>query len=60
IDNCLQEYLLVHQSEVKVEVYRKIYQNKWLLETLTQDSILKLQSVKVEITMAEIYEDVEF
>ncbi|MEO1433527.1 MAG: Uma2 family endonuclease [Cyanobacteria bacterium J06633_8] len=56
----LQEYLLVHQSEVKVEVYRKIYQNKWLLETLTQDSILKLQSVNAEITMAEIYEDVEF
>jgi Uma2 family endonuclease len=55
----LQEYILVHQSEVKVEVYRKVYQNNWLLEVLTQDSILKLQSVNVEITMAEIYEDVE-
>ena len=56
----LQEYLLVHQSEIKVEVYRKIYQNKRLSETLTQDSMMKLQSVNAEITMAEIYEDVEF
>ena len=56
----LQEYILVHQSEAKIEVYRKVYQNNWLLETLTKDSILKLQSVNVEITMAEIYEDVEF
>ncbi len=56
----LQEYILVHQSEAKVEVYRKVYQNNWLLETLTQDSILKLHSVNIEITMAEIYEDVEF
>ena len=56
----LQEYILVHQLEAKVEIYRKAYQDKWLLETLTQDSILKLHSVNVEITMAEIYEDVEF
>lgn len=56
----LEEYILVHQSEVKVEVYRKVCQNNWLLEILTKDSILKLQSVNVEITMAEIYEDVEF
>lgn len=56
----LQEYILVEQSKMRVEVYRKVSQNNWLLETLTQDSILKLQSVNVEITMAEIYEDVEF
>jgi Uma2 family endonuclease len=56
----LQEYLLVHQSEMKVEVYRKVYQNNWLSQTLTPDSILQLQSVNVEISMAEMYEDVEF
>ncbi|MGB6299357.1 MAG: Uma2 family endonuclease [Rivularia sp. (in: cyanobacteria)] len=56
----LQEYILVHQSEMKVEIYHKVYRDNWLLEVLTQDSILKLQSVNVEITMAEIYEDVEF
>lgn len=56
----LQEYMLVHQSEMKVEIYHKVYRDNWLLEVLTQDSILKLQSVNVEITMAEIYEDVEF
>ncbi len=56
----LREYILVHQSEIKVEIYHKVYRNNWLLETLTQGSTLKLQSVNVEITMAEIYEDVEF
>ena len=56
----LQEYILVDQSEMKVEIYRKVYRNNWLLEIVTGDSILKLQSVHLEITMAEIYEDVEF
>ncbi|NJM17897.1 MAG: Uma2 family endonuclease [Richelia sp. RM2_1_2] len=55
----LQEYILIHQSEMKVELYRKFYQNNWFMQTLTQDNILQLQSVDVEITMAEIYEDVE-
>ncbi|MBF2016930.1 MAG: Uma2 family endonuclease [Rivularia sp. T60_A2020_040] len=56
----LQEYMLVHQSEMKVELYRKFYQNNWFMQIITQDNILQLQSVDVEITMAEIYEDVEF
>ncbi len=56
----LQEYILVHQSEMKVEIYHKVYRNNWLLEVLTGDSVMKLQSVHLEITMAEIYEDVEF
>jgi len=56
----LQEYILVHQSEMKVEIYRKIYHNNWLMQILTEDNILKLQSVDIEITMAEIYEDIEF
>ena len=54
----LQEYILVSQSEIKVDIYRKINQNNWLLETFTENSTLKLQSVDVEITMAEMYEDV--
>ncbi len=56
----LEEYILIYQSEIKVEVYRKVSQDNWLLEILTQDSILKLKSVNIEITMAEIYEDIEF
>ncbi|AFY55884.1 hypothetical protein Riv7116_3428 [Rivularia sp. PCC 7116] len=56
----LQEYVLVHQSQMKIEVYRKVYGNQWFLETLAEETILKMQSVEVEMTMAEIYEDVEF
>lgn len=56
----LQEYILVSQTEIKVEIYRKVYREQWFLQTLTKDDTLKLESVDVEITMAEIYEDVEF
>ena len=56
----LQEYILVSQTEVKVEIYRKIDRDKWLLQILTQDDTLKLESVDIEITMAEVYEDVKF
>ncbi len=41
----LQEYILVHQSEMKVEIYHKVYRNNWLLEIITGDSVMKLQSV---------------
>ncbi|MEO1558382.1 MAG: Uma2 family endonuclease, partial [Cyanobacteria bacterium J06632_19] len=46
----LQEYVLVHQSEIKIEVYRKVDENNWLLETLAEETILKLQSVEVEMS----------
>lgn len=54
----LQEYILVSQDQIKVEVYRKDNQGNWSVETLGKDDNLKLDSVGLNLTMADIYEDV--
>ena len=54
----LQEYVLVSQDEVKVEVYRKDFQGNWSLIILGQDDELHLDSIGATLTMAEVYEDV--
>ncbi|MGB6294731.1 MAG: Uma2 family endonuclease [Rivularia sp. (in: cyanobacteria)] len=54
----LQEYVLVSQNEVKVEVYQKDSQGNWSLTILGKDNELHLNSIGLTLTMAEVYEDV--
>ncbi|MBE9003698.1 Uma2 family endonuclease [Fortiea sp. LEGE XX443] len=54
----LQEYVLISQDEIKVEVYRKDAQGNWSLTILSKDDKLRLNSVGLTLTMADIYEDV--
>jgi len=54
----LQEYVLVSQDEIKVEVYHKDTQGNWLVQTLGKDDELRLDSVGLTLTIAKIYEDV--
>jgi Uma2 family endonuclease len=54
----LQEYVLVSQEEIKVEVYRQDDEGNWLLEILGKDDELQLTSVGLTLTMSDIYEDV--
>ena len=54
----LQEYVLVSQDEIKVEVYRKDSQGNWSLTILGKDNELHLDSIGLTLTMAEVYEDV--
>ena len=54
----LQEYVLVSQNEIKVEVYRKDAQGNWSVQTLIKGDDLELNSVGLTLTMAEIYEEV--
>ncbi len=54
----LQEYVLVSQDEIKVEIYRRDKNNNWTVETLGKDNDLSLNSVGLTLTMADIYEDV--
>ena len=54
----LQEYVLVSQDEIKVEIYRRDKNNNWTVETLDKDDDLQLNSVGLTLTMADIYEDV--
>lgn len=58
--NSLQEYILVSQDEIKLEVYRKNNQEVWSVETLDEDDNLQLDSVGLTLTMQDIYEDVFF
>ena len=41
----LQEYVLISQDEIKVEVYRKDNQGNWTIETLGKNDNLQLNSV---------------
>lgn len=54
----LQEYVLVSQTEMKVEVYRRNAKGDWSLEILELDDSLELNSVGLTLTMAEIYDEV--
>lgn len=54
----LQEYVLVSQEEIKVEVYRQDLQRNWTKEILEKEDILVLNSINLSLTMADIYEDI--
>jgi Uma2 family endonuclease len=54
----LQEYVLVAQDEMKVEIYRRNSNDNWTVETLGKNDDLTLDSVGLTLTMADIYEDV--
>ena len=56
--NNLQEYVLVSQDEMKVEIYRKDSNGNWMLATLGEYDELVLDSVGLTITMGDVYEDV--
>jgi Uma2 family endonuclease len=56
-----QEYLLIDQYKPHVEHYVKRDVNKWLFtEYNGQDARIVLSSVSVEITLADLYENIEF
>lgn len=57
----LQEYLLIDQSAYRVELYRKVGDRQWLLTELCgQAEVIGLESVAVEITLADLYKRVIF
>ncbi len=54
----LQEYVMVSQDEIKVEVCRQDLQGNWTKEILGSEDKLVLNSVNLSLTMAVIYEDI--
>lgn len=54
----LQEYFLLSQSEVKVEIYRRDDDGSWLVQCLGVGDSLDLQSIDLAIVLSDIYEDV--
>lgn len=57
----LQEYVMIDQSRVYVECFRKTKSKLWTLETYREsESILKLPSLEIEVCIAALYERVEW
>lgn len=56
-----QEYLLIDQTKPHVEHYLKQGANQWLLREYSQlENQLQLSSLGIGLSLAEIYENVEF
>lgn len=57
----LQEYLIVWQDKVYAELHRKQADNSWETEVYDEiDSEIRLDSVDLNLTLAEIYRRVNF
>lgn len=56
----LDEYVLVSQHQMIVEVFRQNEPGQWVLSTYEAGDRIKLNSVDIGFDVAEIYEDVEF
>ena len=54
-----EEYVLIDQSQMRVEYFRRMSDKEWLLRVLTkpEDSLL-LESIEVEIALEKIYRNV--
>jgi hypothetical protein len=54
----LQEYVLVSSRYQFVEIFRQQLDGQWSYEALRPDQTIKLQSLGLEISFAELYADV--
>ena len=57
----LREYVLVSQTEARIEVFRRQNSGDWLLsETEGMGAVCKLESLDCAIALAEVYDKVTF
>ncbi len=56
----LKEYVLVEVAQPNVEVFRRSEQGKWILSDYNLGDRLLLESVNVEIEVADLYRQVQF
>jgi Uma2 family endonuclease len=56
----LQSYLLVSQKTRRVEMYQKQEDGTWLYEVLENTGSLTLPCISLELSLKEIYENVDF
>ena len=54
----LREYVIVSQTEMSVQLYRRDRNGHWWLAPLGADDTLELESVDLQLPISEIYEDV--
>lgn len=59
--NSFREYILIDQYKHHVEQFTKTEDDKWLLSVYKgEEAVLSLSSVEFQISLADIYENVEF
>ena len=56
----LQEYVLVQVEQPGVEIFRRNQQGQWVLSEYALGDSLQLESVNVEIAIADLYRQVKF
>jgi Uma2 family endonuclease len=56
----LMEYLTVSQDKMHMEIHTRQPDDTWLLRDVRDSGPVKLQSIGVELQLADIYERVEF
>jgi Uma2 family endonuclease len=56
----LQEYVLVSQSRQRVDYFQRSPQGLWVLQSYYLGDTLQLASINCEISVVDIFEDVEF
>jgi Uma2 family endonuclease len=56
----LQEYVLVQPDRPVVEVFRRNTQDQWVLSEYGGEDRLQLESVEVEVAVAELYRQIKF
>ena len=57
----LEEYVLVAQSQPKVEIFRKGSDGRWVLSSYTGlDANAKIESLQIDVPLSQVYAGVEF
>jgi Uma2 family endonuclease len=57
----LKEYILIDQYQYRVMHYVKSDDGKWIFDEITEESAsLSVTTVDLEITLTDIYEQVDF
>jgi len=57
----LQEYVIIAQDKMQIELHRKQSGGEWTKEILTEpDETAELKSVELSLTLADIYRGVDF
>lgn len=56
-----REYVLINQYEAEIEQYKRSEEDLWLFRAYESDAkTIKFASIDVEMTVEEIYENVDF
>ncbi|MBD2578451.1 Uma2 family endonuclease [Oscillatoria sp. FACHB-1406] len=55
----LQEYVLVSQTRMRVDVFRRDREGQWVLSSYKEGDTLHLASLDLDVAVQELYEDIE-